>query len=236
VSYPRRGKVRELDERSPPRRSDFRMDWFSPLSDSVSGLLQEYERLCADISNYKRDRLFILGFTFTVVGSVVGIVAPARVAEQSTITAPSLSLIVGLLSFGLLALLAALVLTTRYSEAIERVASYMRVFIEPEVRGLKWETRLRNHRVRQSGRFSRLVTRTDRPVAVYYFVLDAGLATLTFPTGAWQSPWITPVWGLALANAALAVRLFRGIEASNFDEQWNQVAQGGRGSEASEGD
>jgi hypothetical protein len=219
------------------------------MSDSIGGVLQEYERLCNDISHYKRDRLFILGFTFAVAGSVVGIVAPERVPEQSTIatsalslifgpervpeqstiTTSALSLIVGLLSFGLLAVLAALFLTKRYSEAIERLASYMRVFIEPNVRGLKWETRLLKHRLSPSGR-SRLFRRTDKSVAVYYFVLNVGLATLAFPTGAWLSPWITPVWGLVLFNFALALRLFRGIEETKFDEEWSQVeSQDGMG-------
>jgi hypothetical protein len=193
------------------------------MSEPSDGVLQEYERLCNDFLQYKRDRLFVLGFTFTAAGAVIGIVAQERVPEQTSITTASLSLIVGLLSFSLLVVLAALVLTARYTEAIERLASYMRVFIEPEVRGLNWETRLRSYRTLKSGRRYRLLTRTDRSVAVYYFVLNAGLATLVVPTGAWRSPWSIPVWVLALTNCVLSIMLLRGIETRALDDRWIEV-------------
>ena len=104
----------------------------------IAPLLEEYNSLRAEIMKRQDARLYIAGFTMAAIGTILGLTLREG---YSPIGHDSNYYIAALVSFALIALNAALILTIQYTQQIDIISAYIRKFIEPKITGMGWETR-----------------------------------------------------------------------------------------------
>ncbi|KPK65393.1 MAG: hypothetical protein AMK73_03110 [Planctomycetes bacterium SM23_32] len=193
--------------------------------DKYEGMLAEYGSLREEIMRRQQARLLILGFTLAGVGAVLGV---ALGSDSST--SPELDHVVfGLTGWGVLLVNGALMLTIYHTQAIERIAAYIRTFIEPEVDGLQWETRWAAFRQgRGARRIPALPMGLSRPLAVFYALLSLAMYATAF-SGGLQFSWVAMVLAssLEVTSLLLAADLYV-WRSRNWDSDWSRVKSDGR--------
>ncbi len=156
-------------------------------------LLEEYKTLREEIMRTTRDRQIVLGFTITGVGTILGLILkhPQQTRDSMTGLQGLNWYVLALTSFALLMLIAALLLTKRHTQSIDRISAYIRKFIESNVEGLNWETRWTRFRESKTtkirvGRFSLGPSKPlglSKSLAVFYAFLAIGVYAMCFVTG-----------------------------------------------------
>jgi hypothetical protein len=164
-------------------------------------LLKEYESLRKEIADRQTLRFTILGFTVATIGTILGLTADRTLQIGSELDRFTLALV----SFALGALITAQNLTIHQSQRIANIAAYIRVFIESQVDGIEWETRLKHQKDRDHPRPQWVGT--SRSLAGYYVFLTLAASTMAFIAGLHRFP-------LALALVSL---LSLGSLASSLD-------------------
>jgi len=106
-----------------------------------NSLLEEYKMLRTEILKKQDARLQIFGVTMAAIGVVLGLILREPVSVERELNWYTLALI----SFALIILNAALILTIHYTQQIQLISTYLQKFIEPKI-GIKWETRWTRYR------------------------------------------------------------------------------------------
>jgi len=202
-----------------------------------SPLLEEYKTLREEIMRTQRDRQVVLGFAITGVGTILGLIFKDFQKEHnggSLVREPSWYGF-ALISIALLVLIGSLLLTRQHTLTIERISSYIRNFIEPNVDGLNWETRWTRYRMSAETkiRFVPFLRRSFLPMGfskaltLFYCFLVIGIYVMTFliglhhRTGAFV--FVTALFFMCLA---LCNDLYFHISKS-WKIDWNSMQQKG---------
>lgn len=117
-------------------------------------------------------RLQIFGVTMAAIGTILGFVLKEPVSVEQELN----WYILALVSFALVILNVALILTIHYTQQIQLISAYLQKFIEPKI-GIKWETRWTHYRkLKKSG--SELPLGTSKPLAFFYALMTSAVYSL----------------------------------------------------------
>jgi hypothetical protein len=146
-----------------------------------SGMIDEYKSLRDEIISRQDARTNILGFTITGIGVTIGLVISAIDLKTGGINYFAFALI----SFALLIIIAALILTIQHTQQIDTISGYIKKFIEPNIYGIKWESyygKYRNLRKRNP-KSGGMPLGTSKPLAIFYCILALATCLLLLPVG-----------------------------------------------------
>ena len=175
--------------------------------DYENAILEEYRSLREELMKTQSHRQVILGFTVTGVGAVIKTTlghSPASIEGLNNYA-------LGLISFAMVLIIAALLLTRHHTQQIDVIGGYIRRFIEARAEGLCWESRWMRYResMSSSGRGSALPLGTSKPLALFYALLTIGTFSLSFVTGLYRSfPAICWLVGLLLFSLSVSTDLY----------------------------
>jgi len=150
-----------------------------------NSLLEEYKMLRTEILKKQDARLQIFGVTMAAIGVVLGLILREPVSVERELNWYTLALI----SFALIILNAALILTIHYTQQIQLISTYLQKFIEPKI-GIKWETRWTRYRKlkKSSSKLAGLPLGTSKPLAFFYALMTSAVYSLTFVTNLYIYP------------------------------------------------
>jgi|SRR3990172_6020877 len=125
---------------------------FAP-ADEREGLLNEYRTLKSEIHNAQGQRLQIISLTVGALGVVLSVSAYAVLGSGSATPEARLLLAVGGAIVLYALIIPSLIMMLSVQQAIQRLSGYIRIYIEPRVPGLNWESRWRDfmHRHKYRG-------------------------------------------------------------------------------------
>jgi hypothetical protein len=105
------------------------------------GILAEYKTLRDEILSAKGRRLQTVSLTIGAVGVLLSIVAGAVLGSEVPTSETRLAISIGggIALYGIL--IPSQIMTSHLQQTIQRIGEYIRIFIEPKVPGLHWETR-----------------------------------------------------------------------------------------------
>ena len=118
------------------------------LVDKKEGLLDEYRALKSEIHNSQGHRLQIISLTVGAFGVIISISAGSVLGSQNTNIDTRLLIAIGSSIALYSILISSLIMILSVQQAIQRVGEYIRIFIEPQVAGLNWETRWYKYKLR----------------------------------------------------------------------------------------
>lgn len=106
------------------------------------GLLVEYKTLRDEILAAQGRRLQTVSLSIGIFGVIFSIVANTLLSSNTTSPDTQLTIAVGggIALYGIV--IPSSIMTINLQRSIQRIGSYIRIFIEPNVPGLKWENRL----------------------------------------------------------------------------------------------
>lgn len=175
--------------------------------DDENSVVEEYKSLRQEIMKRQSARQVVLGFTVTGIGAVIRATLGHDLAPPQGFHWYALALV----SFALMIIIAALLLTIHHTQQIDVISGYIRRFIEPNVKGLRWESRWTRYResVRSRRKGSSLPLGTSKPLALFYGSLIVGTFSLCFVTGLHHS-FAALCWlvGLMLFSLSLSANLY----------------------------
>lgn len=167
--------------------------------------IEEYKSLRQEIMSRQNARLLILGFTVTVIGTILGLTLREEISFRQNFNHYAFALI----AFAIAVIITALVLTIHHTQQIDVISGYIRRFIEPNVEGLCWETRWTRYRESmRSKRSSALPLGTSKPLAVFYGVLTIGTFLLSLVIGLRWFPDRALLFGLMLLSLSGSADLY----------------------------
>ncbi len=170
--------------------------------------LEEYRSLRQEIMSRQNARLLILGFTVTAIGTIIGLALQEEISLSDGLNHYAFAL----MTFAIVLIIAALVLTIHHTQQIDVIGAYIRKFIEPKVAGLEWQTRWTRYREskRSTPEAGGLPLGTSKPLALYYAFLTISSHSVTFVIGLYYH-WgaFTLVSILALCSLACSYDLYK---------------------------
>ena len=176
------------------------------------GLLNEYRILRSEIQNTQGQRLQIISLTVGAFGVIISISAGVVIGSQSVTPSARLLVAIGS-SIALYAILIpSLIMILSVQQAIHRLGEYIRLFIEPRVVGLNWETRWQKYKLKHKYR------RGLRGMGGIYFFLS--FLPLMLPAYALsQNIWNWPLVLILIPFLVWSLYLAYDLQAA-FSESW----------------
>jgi len=168
--------------------------------------IEEYKSLRQEIMSRQNARLLILGFTIAAIGTILGLTLQEEISLGLNYYA------FALITFAIVIVIAALILTIHHTQQIEVIAAYIRKFIEPKVIGLDWETNWIHYREskRSNPKAGGLPLGTSKPLALYYAFLTISAYSVTFVIGLYHHRIaLILVSILALCSLAFSYDLYK---------------------------
>ena len=110
--------------------------------EQYNGVLEEYKTSRTELMKRQDARLYIIGFTMAAIGTILGLI----LRDYASIAHELNYYVTTLVCFALIMLIVALILTTQHTQHIIFISKYIRKFIEPEIHGIRWETRWNEYR------------------------------------------------------------------------------------------
>ncbi len=178
-------------------------------SKRYDGLLEEYESLRTEIMKRQDARLYIAGFTMAAIGTIFGLTL--RDGVSIDMDGPNYY-IAALVSFALIVLNAALILTIQYTQQIDVISGYIIKFIEPKIPGIGWETRWTRYRELKrikNPTFLGFPWGTSRALALFYAFLTAAVYSVIFVRSLYHLFVLILVSILAICSFLLSYDLYR---------------------------
>jgi hypothetical protein len=176
---------------------------FKPRADV---LVEEYKSLRTEVMERQTARLYIAAFTIAAIGTIVGF----TLKDDMPSGYETNYFVLALVSFALIVVDAALVLTIQYTQQIRIISSYIRRFIEPIMPELRWETYWTRYLEKKSRESSLLnfMLGTSRPLAVFYAFLAIAACSVIFLRGLYYAPVVIPALLLAALSFVLSYDLY----------------------------
>lgn len=177
-----------------------------PIS-QIAPLLEEYNSLRAEIMKRQDTRLHIAGFTMAAIGTILGFIL-----RGGTPIGHDSNYIAALVSFALIVLNAALILTIQYTQQIDIISAYIRKFIEPKISGMGWETRWTLYRKKKREKdpsFFDFPWSTSQSLALFYAFLTVTVCFVVLVRSLYHHPFIILVLILATSSFILSYDLFK---------------------------
>lgn len=174
-------------------------------------------------------RLYILSFSMAAIGAILGF----ALKDGVSVVQQNFYFLAVLLSFALILVIAALVLTIQYTQQIMTIAAYIIHYIETPENGLQYERRLEEHRKikrenrnRQKGILSKLqppLTSSDA-LALFYALLTISVCAVAvycafFVASSYQQIALIPIFALAVYSFYCSSDLIRN-KGKNKGEGW----------------
>lgn len=149
-----------------------------------NALIEEYKSLREELMRRQNARQLILGVTIIAIGSMLGLILREGAFLEQDLKQGTDCYIFALITFAILIIIAALVLTIQHTQQIDTIGAYIRKFIEPKTE-LGWETRWMRYRElkKSNPKAGGLPLGTSKPLAVYYGLLTISIYLATFVTG-----------------------------------------------------
>ena len=171
------------------------------MNENSTGFYEEYKSLRQEIANRRNARLYILGFTLTIVGILIGLTLGVNLNAIHGLDYYSL----GLICFAMVMIIVALLMTIHHTQRKIIICAYIRKYIEPAVSGLQWETRwVRYLENRYSNpKAGGLPLEMSKTLALFYGFLTIATYSISFITGL-QKYWLSILILTVLALYALA--------------------------------
>jgi hypothetical protein len=115
-------------------------------ADEREGLLAEYKTLRDEILVAQGRRLQTVSLTVGIFGVIFSIVANTLLGTNTPIPDTQLAIAIGggIALYGIV--IPGLIMTANLQRSIQRIGSYIRIFIEPRIQGLNWENRLLDYK------------------------------------------------------------------------------------------
>ncbi|HEU4720312.1 MAG TPA: hypothetical protein VFS59_03035 [Gemmatimonadaceae bacterium] len=182
-------------------------------ANSEAALLAEYGFLCEAIRQSQRERVGFLGFALAASGLILGLLmkaAPARTPAQACF----------LVALAAMVTIVAERLTIRASNGVASSATYVRLFLEPALPGLRYQQRHDAYK-RQPERS----VGAARGFGIAYVALTAAFAAawVAAPTHGgrawWQTLAVVALGVLSVAQAAVLLR----ARADRVVAAWERV-------------
>jgi hypothetical protein len=169
-------------------------------------LLEEYKSLRTEVMERQTARLYIAAFTIAAIGTIVGF----TLRDDMPSGYETAYFVSALVSFALIVVDAALVLTIQYTQQIRMISSYIRRFIEPRMPELRWETYWTRYLEKKSRESSLInfMLGTSRPLAVFYAFLAIAACSVVFLRGLYYTPVVIPALLLATLSLVLSYDLY----------------------------
>lgn len=149
-----------------------------------NALIEEYKSLREELMRRQNARQLILGVTIIAIGSMLGLILREGAFLEQDLKQGTDCYIFALITFAILIIIAALVLTIQHTQQIDTIGAYIRKFIEPKTE-FGWETRWMRYRElkKANPKAGGLPLGTSKPLAVYYGLLTISIYLATFVTG-----------------------------------------------------
>lgn len=144
------------------------------------GYLEEYRSLREEILKRQEARNFALGLTITAIGTIIGL--SLSIGKNIEFK----ELISALIIFSFVLTIAAVTFTIHQTQQIDIISTYIRMIIEPNVKGIRWETTwalLREKMIskrKKKNEKLKLRLGTSKILAVYYLFITIILFILVF--------------------------------------------------------
>lgn len=168
--------------------------------------IEEYKSLRQEIMSRQNARLLIMGFTIAAIGTILGLTLQEGISLDLNYYA------FALITFAIVIVIAALVLTIHHTQQIDVISAYIRKFIEPKVMGLGWETHWTRYRESKQSdpKTGGLPLGTSKPLALYYAFLTISVYSVAFVIGFYRH-WValTLVSILALCSIVCSYDLYK---------------------------
>lgn len=171
------------------------------------GLIEEYKSLREEIARRQDARLLVLGFTVTGIGTMIGL----TLNDGSVVVQGLNYYAFALISFALVMLIVSLLLTIQHTQQIAVISTYIRRFIEPNINGIRWESRWTRYREsrRSNPKAGGLPLGTSKPLALYYGFLTVAVYCVSFVRGMhYYWPALVLVSALAIGSLACSFVLY----------------------------
>ncbi len=186
-------------------------------------LLEEYKSLREEVMKKQDARLYIAGFTVAAIGTILGF----TLGSDMPIEHKPDHYLVGLVSFALIVLNTALVLTLQHTMGIDSISAYIRKFIEPEMPGLGWETRLQRYRklARSKGRSLPIfATLASKSLSLFYASLTIGIYSVVFVRSLYHPFSVILISILAMCSFALCYIFYKG-KTKSWRVDWDIIGK-----------
>ncbi len=187
------------------------------MNNGVESYIEEYKVLRQEILQTQNIQTYVLGFTIAFVGALM-----QTSLTQGDLLATMSSWFI-LDSLALIGIVSALHISISHTHDIDRMASYIRIYIEPHIEGIKWETRLATLREPENAG-QRLITNMlkgrSKYLALVYFLLATVIIGSIFIRNIGMSyqylavPCVLFVWISFLSISLYAKRFFPGFKAN----------------------
>ena len=173
-------------------------------------LIEEYNSLRSEVLKQQEVRYVVLGFTVTAVGVLL-----AQAIKQDIVLAKGPNIMaLSMMGYAFVIIISAALVASHHTQNIDRLAGYIREFIEPEIPEIKWETRWHFYREshRKLVKQGRLPFGTSKCLAVYYSLLTLAVAVSCVALGAFTC------WTFAIIVSVLFI--LSGIVISDLYFRW----------------
>jgi len=183
----------------------------------------EYQTLREEILSSQRMQFYALGFVFAFVAAVMQNAyktsGTAEIARQWCLYE----------CLALLGVAVGVVMAIGLTQNIDRLAAYIKTFIEKEAEGLQWETRLRflrQPKTRCQKVLSTMLSGMSKRLAIVYFFLAGGI-TLSALLQRYANQYgdnginIWPLLVISGLAAFLCTSLFRKAFLPGFNKEWD---------------
>jgi len=145
------------------------------MDESKIGYIEEYKSLREEVLKRQDARNNTLGLTVTAIGTIVALsLGIGRSAEFS-------GFVSALIILSYILVIAAVIFTIHQTQQIDNISAFIRIFIEPNVEGIGWETIWTELRKRkgpegnEQNKKVKLPLGTSKYLAAYYVFITIGL-------------------------------------------------------------
>ena len=171
-------------------------------------LLEEYKSLRTEIMKRQDARLYIAGFTMAAIGTILGL----TLRDSAPIGHESNYYVVALVSFALIVLNVALILTIQYTQQIITISAYIQKFVESKITEIGWETRWTKYREKKrrvDPTFIDFPWGTSRALALFYALLTMAVYFVIYVRGLYYPFALISGSILATSSFILSYDLFK---------------------------
>lgn len=113
----------------------------TPSTEELKGLLAEYDWLKSELLGLQKQRMQIISLTVGALGAILSIAGGIVLGSETIDSLRRLLIAIGGALTAYMIIIPSLVMIISVQQSVQRLAGYIRIFIEPLVPGLNWQNR-----------------------------------------------------------------------------------------------